>query len=128
MLKRMLASTAALALFALPISAQSSMGGMNMGASGDVTLTGTVVDVSCNSTLGASGASHKACAQACAKAGEPLAIMADGVIYIPVSNKPGDPQNPRLIDLAEGKVKVTGTVKEAHGLHTIQIKTIEAAS
>jgi len=47
---------------------------------------------------------------------------------MPVSPKPNDPQNAKLVDFAEGKVKVTGTVKEVGGLHTIIIKTIEAAS
>ncbi len=122
MFRQLFAATAALGLFALPLAAQAPAPG------GDVTMTGTVVDVSCYSALGASGPSHKACAQTCAHSGSPLAIMADGVIYMPVSPKPNNPQNPRLVNFAEGKVKVTGTVKEVAGIHTIVIKTVEAAS
>lgn len=119
MLKTVVATTTALALFSLPLAAQAGQ---------DQTMTGTVVDVSCYSTMGASGASHKACAQTCAHAGSPLAIMVSGVIYMPVSPKPNNPQNARLVDFAEGKVKVTGTVKEVSGLHTIVIKSVEAAT
>lgn len=125
MLKRIFASLAALALFALPLSAQ----GMQHNEGEQVTLTGHVIDVYCYSTMGAKGEGHKACATACAKAGEPLAILtSDGTVYMPVSNKPGDPQNPRLLPFVEGEVTVTGLHRLVNGLHTIQIQTIKAAS
>lgn len=123
MIKPMLAA-AVFSLFTLPLSAQTPAAT----PAGDETMTGTVVDVSCYSTMGASGPSHKACAQTCAHAGSPLGIMVNGVIYMPVSPKPDNPQNGRLVEFAEGKVKVTGTVKEVGGLHTIVIKSIAAAS
>ncbi len=125
MLKRMLATTAVLALCALPLAAQ----GHAAMAGNEMTITGQVIDLNCNTTNGASGASHKACSQACAKAGVPLGILAsDGVIYVPVSSKPGDPQNSKLEKYAEGKVKVTGTHRFVSGLHTIEIKTVSAAT
>ncbi|HTR20269.1 MAG TPA: hypothetical protein VMH88_05375 [Gemmatimonadales bacterium] len=125
MLKRTLGAIAALALVALPLAAQGSMG--NMG--NEVTLTGTVVDVNCFTANGASGAAHKACAEACAKAGVPLGILSsDGTLYMAVSAKPADPQNSKLLPFAEGKVKVTGTHRFKNGLHSIEIKTIEAAT
>jgi type 1 fimbria pilin len=124
MLKRILASAAALALFALPLSAQAMQHG------GDkVTLTGQVIDVNCYTTHQTHGAQHKACAVACANKGVALAILTtDGTIYMPVSSKPADPQNSRMVQFAEGKVKVTGTHRMVSGLHTIEIETIEAAS
>ncbi len=126
MLKRMLASTAALALFALPLRAQAAAAG---GGGDQVTLTGQVIDVNCYSTHQLSGAQHKTCAVACANKGVSLAILTnDGTIYMAVSSKPADPQNSRLVSFAEGKVKVTGTHRMASGLHTIEIATIEAAS
>lgn len=124
MLKPML-TAAALVLFSVPLTAQTPAAAQ---AGGDETMTGTVVDVSCYSTMGATGAGHKACAQTCAHSGSPLAIMVNGVIYMPVSPKPNNPQNARLVEFAEGKVKVTGTVKEVSGMHTIVIKSIEAAT
>src|SRR6266699_1697631 len=77
----------------------------------------------------ARGAGHKACAQACAKAGVPLGLLSsDGTLYVPVSSKPGDPQNSKLMPYVESKVKVTGTHRLVSGLHTIEIKTVSAAS
>jgi type 1 fimbria pilin len=125
MLKRILAATAVLALFALPLAAQ----GHAATAGNELTITGQVIDLNCHTTNGASGAAHKACAQACAKAGVPLGILAsDGTIYVPVSSKPGDPQNSKLEQYAEGKVRVSGTHRFVSGLHTIEIKTVSPAS
>jgi hypothetical protein len=125
MLKRILTSTAVLAFFALPLAAQAMQHG-NVG--NETTITGTVVDVSCLTTKGATGAGHKACAEACAKAGVPLGILSEGVVYMPVSSNPADPQNSKLLPFAEGKVKVTGTHRMVNGLHTIEVKTIAAAT
>lgn len=125
MLKRILACTVALACFALPLTAQ----GHAATAGNEMTITGQVVDLNCHTTNGASGAAHKACAQACAKAGVPLGILSsDGTIYLPVSSKPGDPQNSKLEPYAEAKVKVTGMHRLVSGLHTIEIKTVSAAT
>jgi hypothetical protein len=92
-----------------------------------VTITGRVVDVSCFLALGQSGAAHKQCATACSRSGVPLAILTtEGTLYMPVSAKPSDSQSPRLSPFAEGPVKVTGTHRLHAGMHTIEIKTIEA--
>jgi type 1 fimbria pilin len=128
MLKRILATTALLAICTLPLSAQQAAAAPSPTAN-DITITGQVIDMNCYTTMGASGAGHKTCASACAKAGVALAILSsDGNIYMPVSSKPGDPQNSRLEPFAEGKVKVTGTHRMAGGMHTIEIKTIAAAT
>jgi predicted lipoprotein with Yx(FWY)xxD motif len=125
MLKRALACTAVLTCFALPLMAQ----GHAATAGTEMTITGEVVDLNCFTTNAASGAGHKACAQACAKAGVPLGVLSsDGTIYLPVSSKPGDPQNSKLEPFVEGKVKVTGMHRMANGLHTIEIKTVSAAT
>src|SRR5712692_8182489 len=102
MLKRLIISTAVLAFCSLPLAAQE-MGGMHMGK--DVSMTGQVIDLSCFTTTGASGPSHKACAAACAKSGMPLAILSDdGKLYMLASPKPADPQNsPAALRRAEGQ-------------------------
>ena len=124
-MKRILATTVVLALFAGPLAAQGHMAT----AGNEVTITGQVIDLNCHTMNGASGPSHKACALACAKAGVPLGILAsDSTIYVPVSSKPGDPQNSKLEKYAEGKVTVTGTHRFVSGLHTIQIKTVATAT
>ena len=126
MLQRILASTAVLACLALPLAAQ---GQPAAGGGNEMTITGQVIDVNCHTTMGASGAGHKQCAQACAKAGVALAILSsDGTIYMPVSSKPADAQNSRLEPFAEEQVKVTGVHRMSHGMHTIEIKTIAAAT
>ena len=120
----MLPAIAVLALAAAPLAGQSA----DNRAGNEITLTGRVIDVNCH-TLGVTGASHKQCAQACAKAGVALAILSsDGTIYLPISTKPGDPQNSRLMDFAEMKVKVTGTHRYVNGLHTIEIKSVSPAT
>jgi hypothetical protein len=125
MFKRILATTALLAVCALPLAAQ----GHAATAGTEMTITGSVVDLNCHTTNGASGAGHKACAQACAKAGVPLGIQAsDGTIYLPVSSKPGDPQNSKLEQYVETQVKVTGMHRMVGGLHTIEIKTVSPAT
>jgi hypothetical protein len=127
MLKRILAGAALVAICAAPppLSAQQPAAG----AGSDFTLTGQVIDMNCYVTMGASGAAHKQCAAACAKAGVALAILgSDGNVYMPVSRKPADPQNSRLVPFAEARVKITGTHRMSSGIHTIEIKTIEAAT
>jgi type 1 fimbria pilin len=118
---RTLTATAVLACFAAPLQAQAASGN-------EMTITGQVVDVTCYAH-GQSGAGHKMCAEACAKAGVQLAILgSDGTLYMPISEKAADPTNPRLTPFAEGKVKVTGKHKLVNGLHTIELKTVAAAS
>ena len=128
MLKRMLATTAVLALLALtPLTLAAQAHEKTAGT--EMTITGQVIDMNCYVTNGASGAAHKACADGCAKAGVSLGILSsDGTIYLPVSSKPGDPQNAKLAAFTEGKVTVAGMHRMSHGLHTIEIKTIAAAT
>jgi type 1 fimbria pilin len=125
-----LSAAALLAICALPLAAQQAKPAAPAANAGnDVTLSGQVIDVNCYTTMGASGAGHKQCAAACAKAGVALAILSsDGTIYMPVSSKPADPQNSRLEPFAESQVKVTGVHRMSHGMHTIEIKTIAAAT
>jgi hypothetical protein len=127
MSNRIFAATALLALCALPLAAQEQKPAAAAG--NEMTLTGEVIDVNCYTTMGASGPSHKQCAAACAKAGVALAILgSDGTLYMPVSSKPADPQNARLEQFVETRVKVTGMHRMKNGLHTIEIKTIAAAT
>ena len=128
MLKRMLATTAVLALLAVfPLRLMAQAHEATAGT--EMTITGQVIDLNCYTTNGASGAGHKACAQGCAKAGVPLGILSsDGTIYVPVSSKAGEAQNSKLAGFTEGNVKVTGMHRMSHGLHTIEIKTVAAAT
>ena len=94
-----------------------------------MTITGTVVDVSCLVGSGATGDSHRACAQTCADGGLPLAILSsDGNVYMPLAGAPGQGQNARLREHAEHRVRVTGQVISNHGVRGIKIESIAAAT
>jgi hypothetical protein len=95
----------------------------------EVTITGTVIDVSCKFGQGLSGADHKMCTKVCADKGIPLAILgSDGKLYIPTSAAmPGDGQNGRLKPFAEQQVTVKGKIFNAGGAQAIQIESIRKA-
>ena len=68
----------------------------------DKTVEGILVDVTCNMS-GASGEKHLMCAISCAKNGQPIGVAAkDGKIYTLLT------MSPKLADLMQKKVKVTG--------------------
>jgi type 1 fimbria pilin len=117
----------ALAAFAVVVPAQAQEHGAAAGR--QVTLTGTVVDVSCLVGSGATGANHRQCAQVCADAGLPLAILAeDGNVYMPLAAAPGQGTNPQLRAHAEHRVRVTGRVFESRGVRGIKIDSVQMVS
>ena len=71
-----------------------------------IELIGTVIDVACFVGHDSIGEKHTACAQACAKAGNPLAILdaKSGRIYLPISMDHNDP-NAKLMPLLKNKSK-----------------------
>ena len=115
------AIAAFLMLFASPAYAQAPEGM-------EATVTGTVVDISCKFGRGATGEGHRTCAQVCADAGIPLAVLTDdGKLYVPIGGKPGETQNELLKEFAEQKVTVTGMVFTAGDAHVIHIKDVKKA-
>lgn len=119
-------ATIALAVFAAdPAAAQQ----MDPADAETVEVTATVVGVSCNLLKGATGEGHRACAQACAKAGKPLGLLTeDGTFYMPVTGSAGKADaNQPLIEFAEQQVRVTGRVIERAGLNAIVIESVERA-
>lgn len=123
MLQRIISSLGVVAVAAvvLPAAVQAQMGEAPKGK--EVTVSGTVIDLSCKFRHGLAGADHRMCAQICADKGIPLAILGDdGTLYLPVSSAmPGTGANEQLKPHAEHKVKVTGTVFDAGGAKAIQI-------
>lgn len=124
---RILGLTAvAVALLALPARAQEH-GGAPAGRA--VTITGTVVDVSCLVSMGATGDQHRQCAQVCADGGLPLAILgSDGNVYMPLAAAPGQGTNAQLRAHAEHRVRVTGRVIERNGVRGLKIENLEMVS
>ena len=90
-------------------------------------ITGLVVDIACFVGHDSSGPKHAKCAEACARAGNPLAIYDEAAktLYLPVSLDHKNP-NAKLMEFIEKKVKVTGTVMEKAGLKGIAIEKVEA--
>lgn len=125
MLKRILAAAGLAVAFTL--IAGTAQAQMPQGE--EVTITGTVIDISCKFGLGQAGEGHRMCAQVCADKGIPLGILTDsGDLYIPTTAAmPGESQNGRLKPFAEQKVRVTGKAFAAGGAHAIQIAEISKA-
>lgn len=116
----------ALAAFATAATALPARAQEHGAAAGrQVTITGTVVDVSCLVGSGATGEGHRQCGQVCADAGLPLAILStDGTVYMPLASAPGQGTNAQLRAHAEHRVQVTGRVIERNGVHGIKIESV----
>ena len=132
MLKRVLAGLVAAAFVAVLLPATANAQGMKDMKKPEyknVTIRGTVIDVSCKFGHGLSGEDHRMCTQVCGDKGIPLAILtSDGDLYIPVSaDMPGGSQNAMLKEHAERVVDVTGKAFHAGGSHAIQISEVKKA-
>lgn len=94
-----------------------------------VSVTGEVIDSACYIKMGAKGEGHRDCAQACADAGIPLALLEDGtdkVIWV-ASKADAESPNKDLRPHAGHKVTVTGKWAERGGAKLLVIESIEAA-
>lgn len=95
------------------------------------TIKGEVIDVSCYVSHGARGESHKDCAVACMKAGQPGGILEEGTGKVYVAAKIEDhlkSPNEELIPYAAKMVEVKGVVKEQGGVAIIDGKEIKEIS
>lgn len=92
-------------------------------------IKGYVLDSACAFVKNLKKPISPDCAVACAKAGSPLAILADdGKLYLPISGTmPASGQNEQLLKFAGQRVTATGKVYEKGGSHAIVIEKIEAA-
>jgi hypothetical protein len=92
-------------------------------------VTGEVIDSACYIKSGAKGAGHIGCAQACAKAGIPLALLEDGsnkVVWL-ASKEDATTPNEQLLPYAGKKVTVTGTWAERGGAKLLVVDSVQAA-
>jgi hypothetical protein len=91
------------------------------------TVKGYVIDSACAFTKGLEKPISNQCAQACAKAGSPLVILAaDGTIYWPIADTtPSSGQNEKLLPFAGQKVTASGKVFERGGSRALVIEKIE---
>lgn len=96
---------------------------------GPVVVTGEVIDSACYVRSGARGESHRECAQRCADAGIPLALLEDGtdrVIWL-ASVEDMETPNPVLKPHAGRKVRITGTWAERGGARLLLVVKVEPA-
>lgn len=123
MVHRMIAGlgVGALLVIAAPAAARAQA---PAGGSQEATVSGTVVDVTCNFTKGVMGDAHRKCGEICASAGLPLAILGnDGKLYIPLGADAGKPP----LDLkahVDQKVTVKGKVVASHGANGIVVSSV----
>ncbi len=91
------------------------------------TLTGEVIDLSCYMGHGAAGMDHAKCAQGCITKGMPVGFLTtDGIMYV-ILGPNHEPANKQVVDFAGKKSTITGTVKDAKGLKTIELASIAEA-
>ena len=89
-------------------------------------VTGEVIDSACYIKSGAKGEGHAKCAQGCAEAGIPLAILEDGtgkVVWV-ASKADMETPNDKLKPFAGKKVKVTGTWAERGGAKLLIVDAV----
>ena len=93
-----------------------------------ITVNGYVLDSACAFTKGLKKPISPQCAQACAKAGSPLVILADnGAIYWPIADTtPSSGQNEKLMPFAGQRVTASGKSYERGGSTAIVIEKIAA--
>jgi hypothetical protein len=95
-----------------------------------VSVNGYVLDSACAFTKGLQKPISAQCAQACAKAGSPLVILADnGTIYWPIADTtPSAGQNDKLMPFAGQRVTASGKVYVRGGSTAIVIEKIGGES
>ena len=93
-----------------------------------VSVSGYVLDSACAFTKGLKKPISAQCAEACAKAGSPLVILADnGTIYWPIADTtPSAGQNEKLLPFAGQRVTASGKVYARGGSSAIVIEKIGA--
>lgn len=99
-------------------------------ASGDVSVTGEIIDVKCyvNGTMGGRGAQHEECAIACIKGGLPVGIIdGKGHVYSLVPAKGMKGANEAILPYVAKTVTVKGKLAEKGGAKVISYSSVEEA-
>jgi len=90
------------------------------------TIKGEVVDLWCYLEAGDRGAAKKECATACAKAGNPIALVdAKGNAYVAAGLKDHEPGRAFLLDKMSQEVTVTGIVVKKGGVQMIYVDSVK---
>ena len=90
-----------------------------------VTVTGEVVEMWCYLEAGDRGAAKKACATACAKAGNPIALIDDkGQLFVLAGLKSHQPAQELLLGKMSERVTITGTLVKNTNVQMIYIDAV----
>ena len=90
------------------------------------TIKGEVVDLWCYLEGGDRGPAKKACATACAKAGNPIGVLdAKGNLYVAAGLKDHQPAQSVLLDKMSQEVTVTGTLVKKGGVQMIYVDSVK---
>ena len=97
------------------------------GGGNTVTIKGELVDSLCYVAMNATGAGHKQCAIACAKAGIPISMLEDGTgkLYtvLPKEDKTGYPES--VIAKMGEQVTLKGDLYENGGNRYVTVESVE---
>jgi len=90
-----------------------------------VSVKGEVVDMWCYMESGEHGSSHKACATACVKGGNPIGIAdSKGDIYLVAGLQDHQPARDLLANKMSEQVTATGTLVTKGGLRMLFIQSV----
>lgn len=92
------------------------------------TIKGEVVDVQCQvkKAPGGQGEAHKGCANACAKKGAQMGILAEDAVY-EIQGDYSANNNAKLMEFVAAQVEATGEVTEKDGKKVITVTSMKAA-
>ena len=91
-----------------------------------VTATGEVVEMWCYLEAGDRGPAKKDCASACAKAGNPIALVDDkGRLYVLAGLKSHQPAQELLLNKMSQRVTVTGTLVKNPDVQMIYVDAVK---
>jgi hypothetical protein len=91
-----------------------------------MTIKGEVVDMWCYLEGGDRGAAKKDCATACAKAGNPIAVLDDqGTLHVAAGLMDHQPAQALLASRMSEVVTVTGTVVTKGGVQMVYIQSVK---
>jgi hypothetical protein len=94
-----------------------------------MTVTGEILDFSCYMQIGKHGEKHRACAQKCFTAGQPIGLLTeDGMMYM-LMEEEHDPRRDGLTDFRKAAIEhaahimeVTGTFYQHGGVRALYVQ------
>ena len=95
----------------------------------DMTTKGEIVDLACYLRNNAKGPDHESCAMKCAKAGQPMGLLAkDGTVYLLFADHKDGSAFEKAKDFAGKPVEITGEMAQNGSMKGITVHGVKAAS